>query len=41
MGSKNPVHKYTAAGKYSVSLTVKNVKGSNTKTMSNYITGKK
>ena len=35
--AKNPVHKYTAAGKYTVSLTVKNAAGSNTKTMSGYI----
>ncbi|MDW5549690.1 PKD domain-containing protein [Methanosarcina sp.] len=31
---QNPVHKYTKAGKYTVSLTVKNAKGSNIKTMS-------
>jgi beta propeller repeat protein len=35
--AKNPVHKYTAAGKYTVSLTVKNAAGSNTKTMTGYI----
>ena len=35
--AKNPAHKYTAAGKYTVSLTVKNAAGSNTKTMSGYI----
>ena len=29
-----PVHKYTKAGKYTVTLTVKNAAGSNTKTMS-------
>ena len=29
-----PVHKYTNAGKYTVTLTVKNAAGSNTKTMS-------
>ncbi len=34
---KNPVHKYSKAGKYTVSLTVKNAKGSNTKTISRYI----
>ena len=38
---KNPVHKYNKAGKYIVSLTVKNAAGSNTKTMFNYITVKK
>jgi beta propeller repeat protein len=37
---KSPVHKYTKAGKYTVSLTVKNAAGNNTKTMSNYITVK-
>jgi PKD repeat protein len=35
--AKNPVHKYSKAGKYTVSLTVKNAKGSNTKTISEYI----
>ncbi|WP_141241738.1 PKD domain-containing protein, partial [Methanosarcina spelaei] len=35
--SKSPAHKYSKAGKYTVSLTVKNAKGSNTKTMSGYI----
>ncbi len=35
--SKSPAHKYGKAGKYTVSLTVKNAKGSNTKTMSEYI----
>ncbi len=35
---KNPVHKYTKAGKYTVSLTVKNTAGSNTKKISNYVT---
>jgi beta propeller repeat protein len=35
--AKNPVHKYTKAGKYTVSLTVKNVAGSNTKKISSYI----
>jgi FOG: PKD repeat len=39
--AKNPVHKYSKVGKYTVSLTVKNAKGSNTKTISNYITVKK
>jgi PKD repeat protein len=32
--AKNNVHKYSKAGKYTVSLTVKNAIGSNTKTMS-------
>jgi len=36
--AQNPTHKYTKAGKYTVSLTVKNVAGTNTKTMTNYIT---
>lgn len=35
--AKNPVHKYTAPGKYTVSLTVSNAAGNNTKTVSNYI----
>lgn len=35
---KNPVHKYTKAGKYTVSLTVKNAAGSNTKRISDYVT---
>jgi beta propeller repeat protein len=35
--AKNPVHTYSKAGKYTVSLTVKNAKGSNTKTISGYI----
>ena len=30
----SPIHKYTKAGKYTVSLKVKNEAGSNTKTMS-------
>jgi PKD repeat protein len=34
---KTPVHKYTKAGNYTVSLTVSNAGGSNTKTISNYI----
>jgi PKD repeat protein len=34
---KNPVHAYSKAGKYTVSLTVKNAVGSNTATKSNYI----
>lgn len=38
--SRNPVHKYSKAGKYTVSLTVKNAAGSNTKKVSNYITVK-
>lgn len=39
--AKSPAHKYGKVGKYTVSLTVKNTKGSNTKTVSNYITVKK
>jgi chitosanase len=35
--AKNPVHKYSKAGKYTVSLTVKNVKGINTVKKSRYI----
>ncbi|MHB8100949.1 MAG: PKD domain-containing protein [Methanosarcina sp.] len=35
--SKNPVHKYSKAGKYTVSLTAKNAKGSNSVTKSGYI----
>jgi YVTN family beta-propeller protein len=35
---KNPAHTYNKAGKYTVKLTVKNTKGSSTKTMSGYIT---
>lgn len=35
--AQNSTHKYTKAGKYSVSLTVKNTVGSNTTTKSNYI----
>ena len=38
---KNPVHTYRKAGKYTVYLTAKNAKGSNTKTRSGYITVKK
>jgi len=34
---KNPVHTYSKAGKYTVSLSVKNSKGSNTKNTSEYI----
>ncbi len=37
---QNPTHKYAKTGKYTVSLTVKNVTGSNTKTISNYVTVK-
>jgi YVTN family beta-propeller protein len=37
---QNPTHKYTKAGKYTVSLTVKNAAGSSIKTISNYITVK-
>ena len=36
--AKSPAHTYSKAGKYTVSLTVKNAKGTNTKTMSGYIT---
>jgi beta propeller repeat protein len=35
--ARNPVHKYTDAGQYTVSLTVKNAAGSNTATKSGYI----
>jgi hypothetical protein len=38
--SKNPAHKYNKKGKYTVSLTVKNSKGSNTKMVAGYITVK-
>jgi len=34
---KKPTHTYSKTGKYTVSLTVKNAKGSNTKTRSGYI----
>ncbi|AKB51075.1 Chitin binding protein [Methanosarcina barkeri str. Wiesmoor] len=34
---QNPVHKYSKAGTYTVSLTVKNAKGKNTVTKTNYI----
>lgn len=34
---QNPVHAYKKAGKYTVSLTVKNALGSNTKKITNYI----
>jgi PKD repeat protein len=36
----NPAHTYSKAGKYTVYLTAKNAKGSNTKVMSGYITVK-
>jgi FOG: PKD repeat len=36
--AKNPAHKYSKAGKYTVSLTVKNAKGSNKITKYSYIT---
>ncbi|WP_349682064.1 PKD domain-containing protein [Methanosarcina sp. UBA5] len=36
--ARNPAHTYSKARKYTVSLTVKNAKGINTKTMSGYIT---
>jgi PKD repeat protein len=35
---RNPVHIYSKAAKYTVSLTVNNPVGSNTETMSGYIT---
>jgi parallel beta-helix repeat protein len=35
---QNPTHKYSAAGKYTVTLTVTNSAGSNTATKSSYIT---
>jgi beta propeller repeat protein len=38
--TKSPVHKYTKAGKYTVSLSVKNAFGSNIQKISNYITVK-
>ena len=34
---QNPLHTYTKAGKYTVSLTVKNAKGSSTKTIARYV----
>ncbi|AKB58357.1 translocation protein TolB [Methanosarcina barkeri 227] len=37
---QNPVHIYSQAGKYTVSLTVKNAAGTNMKTMTKYITAK-
>ena len=37
---KNPVHTYSKAGKYTVSLTVTNAAGSNTAKKTNYITVK-
>jgi len=39
--AKNPAYTYSKIGKYTVSLTVKNEKGSNTKTMTGYITAAK
>lgn len=36
--SKNPTHTYSKAGKYTVTLTVKNAKGNNKITKYNYIT---
>jgi YVTN family beta-propeller protein len=36
--ARNPTHKYSAAGKYTVTLTATNSAGSNTATKSNYIT---
>jgi Predicted glycosyl hydrolase len=38
--AQNPMHKYTKAGKYTVSLIVKNAAGSNTTIKPNYITVK-
>ncbi len=35
--ASNPTHTYSKAGKYTVSLSVKNAAGSNTKTINNYI----
>ena len=35
--TKSPAHTYSKTGKYNVSLTVKNAKGSNTKTISGYV----
>ncbi|WP_231592640.1 PKD domain-containing protein [Methanosarcina sp. Kolksee] len=35
--AKSPAYNYSNVGKYTVSLTVKNTKGSNTKTISGYI----
>ncbi|WP_141241777.1 PKD domain-containing protein, partial [Methanosarcina spelaei] len=35
---QNPTHKYSKSGVYTVSLTVKNAKGSNTVTKTDYIT---
>jgi PKD repeat protein len=35
---QNPTHKYSAAGKYTVTLTITNAAGSNTATKSSYIT---
>ena len=39
--SKSPSHRYSKTGKYTVYLTATNKAGSNTKTMSGYITVKK
>lgn len=38
---KNPIHKYSKVGNYTVSLTIKNAAGSNIKKISNYIKVKK
>jgi len=35
--AQNPTHKYNKAGKYTVSLTVENADGSDTKKIRNYI----
>jgi PKD repeat protein len=37
---QNPVHKYTTAGTYTVTLKVKDAAGSNTAKKTNYITVK-
>jgi len=34
---QNPIHKYSKTGTYTVNLTVKNAKGSNTATKTEYI----
>jgi PKD repeat protein len=38
--AKNPAYTYSKAGSYTVSLTVKNAAGTNTKTINNYVTVK-
>ena len=37
---QSPLHQYKKAGKYTVTLTVKNAAGTNTKTTTSYITVK-